>query len=82
MSWYTEGPWETVDRADNVSVKAGSACVCRLQKTGAPYWANARIIAAAPAMMEALLRLEKRLGGTSYSVELGIVQDALAKVKA
>ncbi len=76
MKTYTPGPWKQ-GKSVVENVSAGSALVCRTFSRGRfsdEHIANARLIAAAPDLLEVVKELQESAGYWSeYDVPLGIV---------
>lgn len=54
MTKHTSGPWEVKEALSNFRIYAGSEQICETYLRGEDDKANARLIAAAPKMLEAL----------------------------
>ena len=67
MSEHTSGPWRVEARTDTWNILAGRRCIARAQKkVGAE--ADARLIASAPALLEALERVVAEVNESPGSV--------------
>ena len=82
MSAHTAGPWEIFD----ASIIAGDICIATIETNGgyeaepATRQANARLIAAAPEMLEALENIENddmHMPATAWRM----IQNAIRKAK-
>lgn len=78
-SW-SQGEW----RADGLNVYAGSLCIHTDCGVGLPGYANADLIAAAPALYTALEELTKRfrVACLSFGADQDFVEEAVAKYDA
>jgi hypothetical protein len=85
----TPGPWHIEEPQDDdvyrdISIKSGRRTVCRLWQEGrygsgtnAEQWANARLIAAAPVMLEALQDIARYADLDQRPALAGIAQSAI-----
>lgn len=84
---HTPGPWKVIDRALNggegVSIEAenGYTEVCKVNKSYHSRTANARLIAAAPELLEALKEAENWLAEYEDGPDSGL-QGLLAQARA
>ena len=98
---YTAGPWDRQNKGNVTSPSArhevvaginkdGSKClptICRMPGLSDEDYANARLIAAAPDLLDALKRVERYLQGNRTGAHfeesdiVGIVQTAIAKAE-
>lgn len=88
----TPGPWQIrepadTDPYDDISIKAGARTVCRIWQEGrlgspvnAEQWANARLIAAAPAMLEALQNISEVADFLRHTDHAGLGLQRIARL--
>lgn len=83
---FTPGPWQCEPETDRPRPWVGRLCENRFAAMAcgedeAEAWANGRLIAAAPAMYEALAEAEACIIGESYFAALQQIRSALAKAR-
>ena len=88
MSKHTKGPW----KYSNGTVIDGNGHVLRVNGVGLPcgflsdqereeVFANTKLIAAAPELLEALIDCRRTLEIANFTQELAVVNAAIAKAK-
>lgn len=90
---HTPGPWRSVHRSSGADIEAAGKVVAHVPWLDAEGMANARLIAAAPELLEALERLEsltrhgwhgadrESIDGQYFAGGLKRAQEAIAKAK-
>ena len=85
MSDYTKGPWGIMKGDHGPMIFSGECgrgvAMLARQVTTAEREANARLIAAAPELLEALIDCRRALARANFTQELSIVDAAIAKAK-
>ena len=80
---FTKGKWRITERIDQFNIDCGLLCVADVKKTFSNAEANARLIAAAPRMFEALEWISKvfHSEGSISEGDIGRVDRAIAAAK-
>ena len=80
MSKHTKGPWDYIsDTRDVIVSRAGfnDVLIAQLYKIGQDHEANARLIAAAPEMLELLKKCQSMLIGQEFKTRDSRVVDSI-----
>ncbi len=79
MSAHTPGQWR-VKGTRIFDCSPGIDCIASMQVSNQPNWeADARLIAAAPELLEALIDCRRALEIANFTSELAVVNAAIAK---
>ena len=84
MSKHTPGPWEVLDDRSMTSVVVEYGEICDIVQDGRPAsenLANARLIAAAPEMLEALERIRDESGPFNLGEMRKLVESTIQKAR-
>lgn len=73
---HSEGPWFTMD---GTVVSDHDGTVCHMEKSNPDRVHNARLIAAAPTLLDALQTVADALAGTLPDIEYESILDAIAE---
>ena len=81
MSKHTEGPWNVSNHNSDYIEDSDRKLVACVWGSSQELEANARLIAAAPELLEALIDCRRTLEIANFTQELAVVNAAIAKAK-